>query len=145
MTEPATSEPAQRLTSTQRIALTMAGGVMLWSIAYGIFTATAGLGEQAKVIGLIVDNFGVIVLEAVFGWILLLAVVPRTWKFLIPVCLAVALPTLLTVLYGLGLGIIYIYNNRAAAAIMCCVFSLALGWQIWSWGNTKKKKRTRQP
>lgn len=141
MTEPTTSEPTQRLTDTQRIGLTMAGGIMLWFIAYAIFAATAGLGEQAKFIGIIVGNYGLVLLEAVFGWILLLAVVPRTWRFLVPVSLVVALPTMLAVLYGLGLGIIYIYDHKPAAAVLCCLFWLALGWQVWSWSNTKGKKK----
>lgn len=146
MNKPTATEPTQRLTDATRIGVTMAGGVMLWFIAYIIFAATAGLDQQMKVIGIVTGNYGLVVLEALFGWILLLAVVPRTFKFLIPVSLVVALPTLLTVMYGLGLGIIYVYENRTAAVILCCLLWLALGWQIWSWGNTKKKgkKKPRQ-
>lgn len=145
MTEPTTTEPTQRLTDASRIALTMAGGVILWFIAYSIFAASSGLAEQGKVIGIIIDNYWLVVLEAVFGWILLLTVVPRTWRFLIPVSVLVALPTLLTVLYGLGLGLIYVYSNRTAAAILCCLFWLALGWQIWSWSNSRNKGKKKKP
>lgn len=145
MNNSAATEPTQRISDATRIGLTMAGGVMLWFITYISFAATAGLDQQMKVIGIITGNYGIVVLEAVFGWILLLAVIPRTWLFLIPVSLVVALPTLLAILYGLGLGIIYVYEHRTAAVILCCLFSLALGWQIWSWGNTKaKKKKPRQ-
>lgn len=44
-----------------------------------------------------------------------------------------------------AMGIIYISEDRAAAAILCCLFGLALGWQVWSWGNTQKKYKPRKP